>query len=154
MFFKTLCIFFVAPLISSVVAGNAMGRFATDDNQVGRYCNRNNPPQGRFVCFQYNGNIRDGMTSTDASMHGYVNSAGTSKSKSLNTVALWVVCADRRASVGFVVMFDGPTEAFSTGRMDVVISNSNPCLEVSTLDSGGDSREYQGCSYSPPIWVY
>lgn len=80
MFFKTLCIFFVAPLISSVVAGNAMRRFATNDKLVSRYCNRYDPPKGQFVCFQYNGNIRDGMTSTDASMHGYVNSAGTSKS--------------------------------------------------------------------------
>lgn len=51
-------------------------------------------------------------------------------------------------------MFDGKTEAFSTDRMDVVISYSVPCLEVSTLDSGGDTREYQGCSWSPPILVY
>ncbi len=82
MFFTSLCIFFLT-CFSSVLAGNAMRRFATNDNLVGRYCNRYNPPQGQFVCFQYIGNIRDHMTSTDASMHGYVNSAGNSKYKHL-----------------------------------------------------------------------
>jgi hypothetical protein len=51
-------------------------------------------------------------------------------------------------------MFDGQIEAFSTDRTDVVISPSSPCPEVSTLDSGGETREYQGCPWTEPILIY
>ncbi len=51
-------------------------------------------------------------------------------------------------------MFHGQTEAFSTDRMDVVISSSVPCPEVSTLDSGGETREFEGCPWSEPILIF
>ncbi|GAC72969.1 hypothetical protein PANT_8d00003 [Moesziomyces antarcticus T-34] len=123
MVFRSLCILGLASLFASALPDDPMGRFATDDSKVGQYCNVNTAPQGEnFVCFRYNSDIRAHMSSTDSSVHGYVNAAGT--------------------------------KSFSTDRTDVVISPSSPCPEVSTLDSGGETREFQGCPWTEPILIY
>lgn len=84
MISKSLCALGLASLFASALAGEPMAGFATDDNTVNQYCNINTAPQEEnFVCFRYSGNIRDHMASTDPSVHGYVNAAGSSKSNIL-----------------------------------------------------------------------
>ncbi|SPO46457.1 uncharacterized protein PSANT_04143 [Moesziomyces antarcticus] len=104
MISKSLCALGLASLFASALADDPMAGFATDDNTVNQYCNINTAPQEEnFVCFRYSGNIRDHMASTDPSVHGYVNAAGS---------------------------------------------------KVSTLDSGGETREYEGCPWSEPILIF
>lgn len=93
MVFRSLCILGLADLFASALADDPMGRFATDDSKVGQYCNVNTAPQGEnFVCFRYNSDIRAHMSLTDSSVHGYVNAAGTSKSRTLTRALYGNMC--------------------------------------------------------------